>query len=226
MSKRFCKAWIEVKGAVVGALAINDLVRLTNDQLSLTFRADTKNAELSAIAAGLDYVINENIVIKEVLECKPKKRLGILKLSGSSDFTIHDLDSAIAWYLEDASNGEKESKGLTIVKRADLKGEDEIAIATDGRIFVSENVDGKQVKLRADIRLPRQVMHLPGVIKDIKAHLVYEEKNNVKYLGVIGEIIPNINKKGTSIIKERQNIKIKIKERIEDVLLEAKSTHD
>lgn len=208
MSKQFCRAWLEVKGKVVDAIAVNNSITLSETELSMTFQGNSQPAELTSIAAGSDFIVEENSIITEILETKVKNKVGKLKFSGSSDFTLHSIDSAIAWYLVSEGEKESEAKGLEIVKKSEVKFDDQIAISQDGRIFVSENVNDKLVKIRTDICIPRQVITMPIPLSEIKAHLIYVENNAVWYLGIVGKVI-NSN----SSLKQKKKVVMRISER-------------
>lgn len=208
MSKQFCRAWLEVKGKVVDAIAVNNSIKLSETELSMTFQGNSQPAELTSIAAGSDFVVEENSIVTEILEAKVKNKVGKLKFSGSSDFKLHSIDSAIAWYLVGEGEKESEAKGLEIVKKSEVKFDDQIAISQDGRIFVSENVNDKLVKIRTDICIPRQVMTMPIPLSEIKAHLIYVENNAVWYSGIVGKVI-NSN----SSLKQKKTVVMQISER-------------
>lgn len=208
MSKQFCRAWLEVKGKVVDAIAVNNSITLSETELSMTFQGNSQPAELTSIAAGSDFIVEENSIITETLETKVKNKVGKLKFSGSSDFKLHSIDSAIAWYLVGEGEKESEAKGLEIVKKSEVKFDDQIAISQDGRIFVSENVNDKLVKIRTDICIPRQVMTMPISLPEIKAHLIYVENDAVWYSGIVGKVI-NSN----SSLKQKKTIVMQISER-------------
>ncbi|ATW59278.1 hypothetical protein Cl131_gp010 [Aphanizomenon phage vB_AphaS-CL131] len=208
MSKQFCRAWLEVKGKVVDAIAVNNSITLSETELSMTFQGNSQPAELTSIAAGSDFIVEENSIITETLETKVKNKVGKLKFSGSSDFKLHSIDSAIAWYLVGEGEKESEAKGLEIVKKSEVKFDDQIAISQDGRIFVSENVNDKLVKIRTDICIPRQVMTMPIPLPEIKAHLIYIENDAVWYSGIIGKVI-NSN----SSLKQKKTIVMQISEK-------------
>lgn len=208
MVKQFCRAWLEVKGKVVDAFAVNDSIRLSETELSMTFQGNNQPAELTSIAAGSDFVVEENSIITEILETKVKNKIGKLKFSGSSDFKLHSISNAIAWYLVGEGEKESEAKGLEIVKKSEVKFDDQIAISQDGRIFVSENVNDKLVKIRTEICIPRQVMTMPIPLPEIKAHLIYVENNAVWYSGIVGKVI-NSN----SSLKQKKTVVIQISER-------------
>ena len=208
MSKQFCRAWLEVKGKVVDAIAVNNSIKLSETELSMMFQGNSQPAELTSIAAGSDFVVEENSIITEILETKVKNKVGKLKFSGSSDFKLHSIDSAIAWYLVGEGEKESEAKGLEIVKKSEVKFDDQIAISQDGRIFVSENVNDKLVKIRTDICIPRQVMTMPIPLSEIKAHLIYVENNAVWYSGIVGKVI-NSN----SSLKQKKTVVMQISER-------------
>lgn len=208
MVKQFCRAWLEVKGKVVDAFAVNDSIRLSETELSMTFQGNNQPAELTSIAAGSDFVVEENSIITEILETKVKNKIGKLKFSGSSDFKLHSISNAIAWYLVGEGEKESEAKGLEIVKKSEVKFDDQIAISQDGRIFVSENVNDKLVKIRTDICILRQVMTMPIPLPEIKAHLIYVENNAVWYSGIVGKVI-NSN----SSLKQKKTVVIQISER-------------
>lgn len=208
MSKQFCRAWLEVKGKVVDAIAVNNSIKLSETELSMTFQGNSQPAELTSIAAGSDFVVEENSIVTEILEAKVKNKVGKLKFSGSSDFKLHSIDSAIAWYLVGEGEKESEAKGLEIVKKSEVKFDDQIAISQDGRIFVSENVNDKLVKIRTDICIPRQVMTMPIPLPEIKAHLIYVENDAVWYSGIVGKVI-NSN----SSLKQKKTVVMQISER-------------
>ena len=208
MSKQFCRAWLEVKGKVVDAIAVNNSITLSETELSMTFQGNSQPAELTSIAAGSDFIVEENSIITETLETKVKNKVGKLKFSGSSDFKLHSIDSAIAWYLVGEGEKESEAKGLEIVKKSEVKFDDQIAISQDGRIFVSENVNDKLVKIRTDICIPRQVMTMPIPLPEIKAHLIYVENDAVWYSGIVGKVI-NSN----SSLKQKKTIVMQISEK-------------
>lgn len=208
MSKQFCRAWLEVKGKVVDAIAVNNSITLSETELSMTFQGNSQPAELTSIAAGSDFIVEENSIITETLETKVKNKVGKLKFSGSSDFKLHSIDSAIAWYLVSEGEKESEAKGLEIVKKSEVKFDDQIAISQDGRIFVSENVNDKLVKIRTDICIPRQVMTMPIPLLEIKAHLIYVENDAVWYSGIVGKII-NSN----SSLKQKKTVVMQISQR-------------
>lgn len=208
MVKQFCRAWLEVKGKVVDAFEVNDSIRLSETELSMTFQGNNQPAELTSIAAGSDFVVEENSIITEILETKVKNKIGKLKFSGSSDFKLHSISNAIAWYLVGEGEKESEAKGLEIVKKSEVKFDDQIAISQDGRIFVSENVNDKLVKIRTDICILRQVMTMPIPLPEIKAHLIYVENNAVWYSGIVGKVI-NSN----SSLKQKKTVVIQISER-------------
>ena len=209
MVKQFCRAWLEVKGKVVDAFAVNDSIRLSETELSMTFQGNNQPAELTSIAAGSDFVVEENSIITEILETKVKNKIGKLKFSGSSDFKLHSISNAIAWYLVGEGEKESEAKGLEIVKKSEVKFDDQIAISQDGRIFVSENVNDKLVKIRTEICIPRQVMTMPIPLPEIKAHLIYVENDAVWYSGIVGKVI-NSN----SSLKQQKKVVMQISERI------------
>jgi hypothetical protein len=209
MTKQFCRAWLEVKGKVVDAIALNTSIKLSETELSMTFQGNSQPAELTSIAAGSNFVVEENSIVTEILETKVKNKVGKLKFSGSSDFKIHSIDSAIAWYLVGEGEKESEAKGLEIVKKSEVKFDDQIAISQDGRIFVSENVNDKLVKIRTEICIPRQVMTMPIPLPEIKAHLIYVENNAVWYSGIVGKVI-NSN----SSLKQQKKVVMQISERI------------
>jgi hypothetical protein len=209
MAKQFCRAWLEVKGKVVDAIALNTSIKLSETELSMTFQGNSQPAELTSIAAGSNFVVEENSIVTEILETKVKNKVGKLKFSGSSDFKIHSIDSAIAWYLVGEGEKESEAKGLEIVKKSEVKFDDQIAISQDGRIFVSENVNDKLVKIRTEICIPRQVMTMPIPLPEIKAHLIYVENNAVWYSGIVGKVI-NSN----SSLKQQKKVVMQISERI------------
>ena len=208
MSKQFCRAWLEVKGKVVDAIAVNNSITLSETELSMTFQGNSQPAELTSIAAGSDFIVEENSIITETLETKVKNKVGKLKFSGSSDFKLHSIDSAIAWYLVGEGEKESEAKGLEIVKKSEVKFDDQIAISQDGRIFVSENVNDKLVKIRTDICIPRQVMTMPIPLLEIKAHLIYVENDAVWYSGIVGKVI-NSN----SSLKQKKTVVMQISQR-------------
>lgn len=208
MSKQFCRAWLEIKGKVVDAIAVNNSITLSETELSMTFQGNSQPAELTSIAAGSDFIVEENSIITETLETKVKNKVGKLKFSGSSDFKLHSIDSAIAWYLVGEGEKESEAKGLEIVKKSEVKFDDQIAISQDGRIFVSENVNDKLVKIRTDICIPRQVMTMPIPLPEIKAHLIYVENDAVWYSGIVGKVI-NSN----SSLKQKKTVVMQISER-------------
>jgi hypothetical protein len=209
MAKQFCRAWLEVKGKVVDAIALNTSIKLSETELSMTFQGNSQPAELTSIAAGSNFVVEENSIVTEILETKVKNKVGKLKFSGSSDFKIHSIDSAIAWYLVGESEKESEAKGLEIVKKSEVKFDDQIAISQDGRIFVSENVNDKLVKIRTDICIPRQVMTMPIPLPEIKAHLIYVENNAVWYSGIVGKVINS-----DSSLRQKKRVVMQISERI------------
>ena len=213
MSKQFCRAWLEVKGKVVDAIAVNNSIKLSETELSMTFQGNSQPAELTSIAAGSHFVVEENSIVTEILETKVKNKVGKLKFSGSSDFKIHSIDSAIAWYLVGEGEKESEAKGLEIVKKSEVKFDDQIAISQDGRIFVSENVNDKLVKIRTDICIPRQVMTMPIPLPEIKAHLIYVENDAVWYSGIVGKVV-NSN----SSLKQKKTIVVQISERITEAV--------
>jgi hypothetical protein len=208
MTKQFCRAWLEVKGKVVDAIALNTSIKLSETELSMTFQGNSQPAELTSIAAGSNFVVEENSIVTEILETKVKNKVGKLKFSGSSDFKIHSIDSAIAWYLVGEGEKESEAKGLEIVKKSEVKFDDQIAISQDGRIFVSENVNDKLVKIRTEICIPRQVMTMPIPLPEIKAHLIYVENDAVWYSGIVGKVI-NSN----SSLKQKKTVVMQISER-------------
>ena len=208
MSKQFCRAWLEVKGKVIDAIAVNNSIKLSETELSMTFQGNSQPAELTSIAAGSDFIIEENSIVTEILETKVKNKVGKLKFSGSSDFKLHSIDSAIAWYLVGEGEKESEAKGLEIVKKSEVKFDDQIAISQDGRIFVSENVNDKLVKIRTDICIPRQVMTMPIPLPEIKAHLIYVENDAVWYSGIVGKVI-NSN----SSLKQKKTVVMQISQR-------------
>ena len=208
MSKQFCRAWLEVKGKVVDAIAVNNSITLSETELSMTFQGNSQPAELTSIAAGSDFIVEENSIITETLETKVKNKVGKLKFSGSSDFKLHSIDSAIAWYLVGEGEKESEAKGLEIVKKSEVKFDDQIAISQDGRIFVSENVNDKLVKIRTEICIPRQVMTMPIPLPEIKAHLIYVENDAVWYSGIVGKVI-NSN----SSLKQKKTVVMQISQR-------------
>ena len=208
MPKQFCRAWLEVKGKVVDAIALNTSIALSETELSMTFQGNSQPAELTSIAAGSDFVVEENSIITEILETKVKNKVGKLKFSRSTDFTIHSLDCAIAWYLVGEGEKESEAKGLEIVKKSEVKFDDQIAISQDGRIFVSENVNDKLVKIRTEFCIPRQVMTMPIPLPEIKAHLIYVENDAVWYSGIVGKVI-NSN----SSLKQKKTVVMQISER-------------
>ena len=208
MSKQFCRAWLEVKGKVVDAIAVNNSITLSETELSMTFQGNSQPAELTSIAAGSDFIVEENSIITETLETKVKNKVGKLKFSGSSDFKLHSIDSAIAWYLVGEGEKESEAKGLEIVKKSEVKFDDQIAISQDGRIFVSENVNDKLVKIRTDICIPRQVMTMPIPLYEITAHLIYVENDAVWYSGIVGKVI-NSN----SSLKQKKTVVMQISQR-------------
>jgi hypothetical protein len=209
MTKQFCRAWLEVKGKVVDAIALNTSIKLSETELSMTFQGNSQPAELTSIAAGSNFVVEENSIVTEILETKVKNKVGKLKFSGSSDFKIHSIDSAIAWYLVGEGEKESEAKGLEIVKKSEVKFDDQIAISQDGRIFVSENVNDKLVKIRTDICIPRQVMTMPIPLPEIKAHLIYVENNAVWYSGIVGKVINS-----DSSLRQKKRVVMQISERI------------
>jgi hypothetical protein len=209
MAKQFCRAWLEVKGKVVDAIALNTSIKLSETELSMTFQGNSQPAELTSIAAGSNFVVEENSIVTEILETKVKNKVGKLKFSGSSDFKIHSIDSAIAWYLVGESEKESEAKGLEIVKKSEVKFDDQIAISQDGRIFVSENVNDKLVKIRTDICIPRQVMTMPIPLPEIKAHLIYVENDAVWYSGIVGKVINS-----DSSLRQKKRVVMQISERI------------
>jgi hypothetical protein len=209
MTKQFCRAWLEVKGKVVDAIALNTSIKLSETELSMTFQGNSQPAELTSIAAGSNFVVEENSIVTEILETKVKNKVGKLKFSGSSDFKIHSIDSAIAWYLVGEGEKESEAKGLEIVKKSEVKFDDQIAISQDGRIFVSENVNDKLVKIRTDICIPRQVMTMPIPLPEIKAHLIYVENNAVWYSGIVGKVINS-----DSSLRQQKKVVMQISERI------------
>lgn len=224
MTQKFCRVWIESKNAIVQSYAIPNTVNLSPTELSMTFRVNDKCPELVAIAHGNDYVVAENSVVKEVLTCKPKNRVGRLKtLGGNKDFKIHDIDSAIAWYLLEESGQSKheaEAKGLEIVVKSEVKNEDQIAISQDGRIYVSENVNDKLVKIKCEIIIPRQVIHLPFSLSEIKAHLVYEEDEHIKYTAITGKVKFENSKGGGVNLKEKQTVKMSVDSQDTVILLD------
>ena len=209
MTKQFCRAWLEVKGKVVDAIALNTSIKLSETELSMTFQGNSQPAELTSIAAGSNFVVEENSIVTEILETKVKNKVGKLKFSGSSDFKIHSIDSAIAWYLVGEGEKESEAKGLEIVKKSEVKFDDQIAISQDGRIFVSENVNDKLVKIRTDICIPRQVMTMPIPLPEIKAHLIYVENDAVWYSGIVGKVINS-----DSSLRQKKRVVMQISERI------------
>lgn len=209
MTKQFCRAWLEVKNKVVEAFAVKDSIQLSETQLSMTFQGNNQPAELSSIAAGSDFIIEENSIVTEILDSKPKNKIGKLKFSGSSDFKIHSISNAIAWYIVSESEKDSEAKGLEIVKKSEVKFDDQIAISQDGRIFVSENVNDKLVKIRTDICIPRQVMTMPIPLPEIKAHLIYVENNAVWYSGIVGKVVNS-----DSSFKQKKRVVIQISDRV------------
>jgi hypothetical protein len=213
MTKQFCRAWLEVKGKVVDAIALNTSIKLSETELSMTFQGNSQPAELTSIAAGSNFVVEENSIVTEILETKVKNKVGKLKFSGSSDFKIHSIDSAIAWYLVGEGEKESEAKGLEIVKKSEVKFDDQIAISQDGRIFVSENVNDKLVKIRTDICIPRQVMTMPIPLPEIKAHLIYVENNAVWYSGIVGKVINS-----DSSLRQQKKVVMQISERTVEVV--------
>jgi len=186
------RAWIEVKGEPITAYALPNLVKFTEDQLQLTFKANIKCAELSAIALGKDYRVDHDARSVEILECHLKSRSGRLKDSGGeSNFQIieSELSSAIAYYLNDSNQKTGEGSGLEIVPHRDDVGEDDqIAINSEGRIYVSKNLKDKVVKVRTAVIYPRIIAVLPESLKEAIAHVVcLWDDNSIRYVQVKGE---------------------------------------
>lgn len=191
--KKVHRAWIEVKGQTINALAIASQVKLSNEELSLTFKLNERCAEINAIAIGKDYRIDDNLRFTEILECTTKTRNGRLKDSrGESDFQIieEELSQAIAYYLNDSAGKTGEGAGLQIVPhRDDVTDDDQIAINSLGRVYLSGNLKDKTIKVRTAVIYKRVVTVLDEPIKDVRSHLVCTwADDSLKYLQIDGEI--------------------------------------
>lgn len=213
---KVCRAWLEAKGRVVESLAINRTVQISPTAISATFKAEIKSAELDAIASNTDYGIDENVANTQTLQAKPSGRVSRLKLEGNSQFTLdkEGIGQAIAWYLYE-ENSKGEGSGLEIVSRNDVLTDDQIAINPAGQIYVSKNLIGKVIKVRASIILPRQVTLLSGKMDSVNFHCVYLDTGKFHYSKFTGNVVtpdaslPNNSVrvvKLTDIQKERSEI--------------------
>ncbi|MBN3946430.1 MAG: hypothetical protein HWQ38_08030 [Nostoc sp. NMS7] len=191
--KKIYRAWIEVKGESISAYAIPNLVKVPDEEVHLRFKLNEKCGELNAIALGKDFRIDYDSSSIEMLEAKPKSRYGRLKNSqGETDFQIVEegLSDAIAYYLTDSHEKAGEGVGLEVMpQRDDVTEDDQIAINSEGRIYVSGNVKDKVVKVRTTVVYPRVVVVLPELLVEVRSHLVcLWGDGSIKYVGVKGEI--------------------------------------
>lgn len=212
---------MEVKGESIAAYAIPTSVKLTDEQLQMMFKLNIDCAELSAIALGRDYRVDRDARSFEMLECHLKSRSGRLKdLGGESNFQIveSELSSAIAYYLNDSNQKTGEGSGLEIVPHRDDVGEDDqIAINSEGRIYVSKNLKDKLVKVKTAVIYPRSITVLPEFLEDVIAHIVcLWEDNSIRYVRVLGE-----PQTGNAISPKNQlrTIKLRVDETKVEVLM-------
>ena len=191
--KKVYRAWVEVEGQAISAYAMPYSVKVTDSVAQLTFKINNNCAELSAIALGKQYRVDYDAQTVEMLEAKSKSRSGLLKNStGEANFQIveEELSSAIAYYLTDSNEKSGEGVGLDIVPhRDDVTEDDQIAINSQGRIYIASNVKDKVVKVRATVIYPRVVVVLPELLNEVRSHLVcLWGDGSIKYVGVRGEV--------------------------------------
>ncbi|PHJ64933.1 hypothetical protein VF04_03855 [Nostoc linckia z7] len=218
--KKIYRAWLEAKQEVIQALAIPHLVKISVDKLQMTFKTENQSSELNAIALGLDYEVQHNIQTIELLQAHPKSQNSRLKnTSGKTNFHLieSELSSAIAYYLVDSNQKSGEGIGLEVVSHPDeVFDDDQIAINSEGRIYISKNVKDKIVKVRTPVIYPRQVIVMQNDLEQIIAHLVcLSETGNVEYLEIKGNLEQN---KGVSAKNKLTTIKINIVEKRVEVL--------
>ncbi|MCC5616534.1 hypothetical protein LC605_15930 [Nostoc sp. CHAB 5836] len=191
--KKVYRAWVEVKGEPIAAYAMPHSVKITESEAQLTFKLQPECAEISAIALGKQYRVDYDARSIEMLEAKPKSRSGRLKNSnGQTNFQIveEELSSAIAYYLTDSNEKSGEGVGLEIMPhRDDVTEDDQIAINSEGRIYVSSNVKDKVVKVRTVVIYKRVVVVLPELLDEVRSHFVcLWGDGDIKYVGVKGKV--------------------------------------
>lgn len=220
--KKVYRTWVEVHGSPIRAYAIADKVKITETEAHLTFKMDANCGELNAIALGKDYQVDYDCRSVEMLEAKPKSRHGRLKDSrGESDFQVveEELSNAIAYYLTDSNEKTGEGSGLEIMShRDDVVDDDQIAINSEGRIYVASNLKDKIVKVKTAVTYPRIVAVLPEDLKSIMAHFVcLWGDDSIKYCGAIGVV----QRGGTVSLKNQlRAVRIDIEElRIENLAI-------
>lgn len=191
------RAWLEVGGTIIQALALPTTVKLLCGEsdlasnLQMTFRLSPECTELSAIALGKKFEIIDYGSSTELLEAKPSKRIAKLKDSdGNGNFSLRteDLSNAIAYYLHDSSDKSGEGNQIQIVSsKAEVTEDDQVAINSSGQIYVSQNLSGKTIKVRTTCVIPRFVNVLPDCLGIITAHIVAKCKDDsMKYFGLSG----------------------------------------
>lgn len=182
------KAWLEIVDdppIVVPAFAqaSSVTVNTTDGTLYMEFAAIT--AELDAVAAGKKYEVRSGYASTTMLELTPVSTTATAKdVRKSAAYEIEEQDpentSALAFLPPPA--GTTEATPLEIVAVGQVKGKNQIAIASGGKCEVSSNLIGKTIKIQMPVSYPEVVLISQKPIELITAHLVVLWKDlTIKY---------------------------------------------
>lgn len=178
------RVWLEVEGQLIDACARKGTARLRQQEeiITMMFAPNPNVPELDAIALGRKFSVVEGKLEAAILEATPKGRTAKLKHVGkrqgwTNESQNPDTTKALAYYVIPDSE-KNEGRGLEIVEANEIYGDNQIAILENGAIQVSQNVVGKQVKVRMAVKFPKSVDLSEEPITDITVRVVAKWKDD------------------------------------------------
>lgn len=185
------QAWIEINGRPVEAYAEPSLslLNIETGQLVLGFKATT--AELNALALGQKYEVVEKYEDTTLLGAIGKPGIfKVLDQTGRSGYQLQlDSTKIYAYKLFES----QDSKGEEVAVVNEITGSNQLVILDSGKIKVSPNLFGRQIRLKVPVVYPKIVLILNGIFDEkITARVitwVRGEKPQRKLLSLFSDLI-------------------------------------
>ena len=203
--ERTLKAWLEITDTpslVVPAFAQRSSIKIDSTDSTISLRFSATTAELDAVVMGKRYRVESSRKASVLINFTPTSRLfKIEDKTGSQGYTIEEQDpvnsEAIAYFQSQKDS--EQGVGLQIVKPLEVSGNNQIAIKEGGVVEVSDNLIGKNIKVRLPVTYPEVALIATESIQNIASHLIVLWKSgDIKYIcfpGVLDNLSYNSNLK-------------------------------
>lgn len=176
------RAWFTADGVVVPAIAKAEDIVYSLGKITLWF--NNAGAELYAVASGYRYSVDSQRIYP-FFEARATSNGGRLKSKRGSEWIYYDEIEAQDGTGEAVAFYETSSDPVILSIVSEISGNNEIAIASQGFIKTSRNLEGKTIKVaRLPVTLPEVVLISNQKIESLVLHLLHNQQGR-DYLSTV-----------------------------------------